>query len=221
MRKYIAVVCVSLAAMCGYKLYAIYPQEITNDISDDRTTEITTIGLDDVIEKDEPELYVTTEHLDTQSADSAILDKLLDENEEMNPDLKAFIASGQPEKIMAYFADYRKRRAELIQEKMSTEGTDHQWEAQMTQYFALSEQLIPQVKGIHLNAADCRESICALTVNYGSDIENYKDIEPYMTNIGNVLGLDTWVHHDASDKGGVIYLAKERLTLPEAEAEAI
>lgn len=134
---------------------------------------------------------------------------------EMSPELKSYIANAQPEKIMEFFAVARKERAEKIQAMMQEEGEDPAWKDEMLQYFTLSETLAPQMKGVTLLNADCRESVCALEVDYGQYVKNYKEIEPYMSNIGNLIGLDAWVHHDALPHGGVIYFAKENSTLPE------
>lgn len=134
---------------------------------------------------------------------------------EMSPELKSYIANAQPEKIMEFFAQARKERAEKIQTIMQDEGEDLEWKDELLQYFTLSETLVPQMKGMTLVNADCRESVCALEVDYGQYITSYKEIEPYMSNIGNLIGLDAWVHHDALPHGGVIYFARENATLPE------
>ncbi|RLU00138.1 hypothetical protein [Ketobacter sp.] len=134
---------------------------------------------------------------------------------EMSPELMSYIANAQPEKIMEFFALARKERAETIQAMMRDEDENPEWKDEMLQYFTLSETLAPQMKGVTLLNADCRESVCALQVDYGQYIKNYQDIEPFLSNIGNLVGLDAWVHHDALPHGGVIYFARENTALPE------
>lgn len=134
---------------------------------------------------------------------------------EMSPELMSYIANAQPEKIMEFYAEARKERAESIQAMMRDEHENPEWKDEMLQYFTLSETLAPQMKGVTLVNADCRESVCALQVDYGQYIKHYKDIEPYLSNIGNLVGLEAWVHHDALPHGGVIYFARENTALPE------
>lgn len=144
----------------------------------------------------------------TEQADSG-------EPPEMSAELKSYIASAQPEKVMEFFAQARRERAEKIQAIMQDESVDQEWENQMKQYLSDAEIVLPPLKGITLITADCRETICALEVDYGKDVKNYKQIEPYMSNIGSIVGMDTWVHHDALPHGGVIYFARENTELPE------
>lgn len=209
-----------LLIVIAYVVYGLYPKEML--------IQSTQSDADSIQEKHQK---ANTQSNLIQATNRSAKNSLLDlniqetkpdkesiENEVMSPSLKQFIASGDPQKIMTHFANARKERAILIQEHMSTEGVDHAWEAQIEQYVELSYSIIPEAKGLILSSTDCRESICALEFIYADNAHDYKKMEPYMSNIGNVLGVDAWVHHDATPNSGVIYLAKEDIRLPQLES---
>lgn len=220
MKKSISIALATLVAVGGAGLYTFYPsagdQKLVSNTELEQNPYM--VFLDEE-QKEEVRKDVEESRADAVSGSNdqqAEVDpSVVEEIPEMSPELKSYIANAQPEKIMEFFAQARKERAEKIQAMMEDEGEDQEWKEEMLQYFTLSETLVPQMKGITLLNADCRESVCALQVDYGQYIKNYKEIEPYMSNIGNLIGLDAWVHHDAMPHGGVIYFARENMELPE------
>ncbi|MBA54283.1 MAG: hypothetical protein CMK89_07500 [Pseudomonadales bacterium] len=222
MKKSISIALAGLAVIGGAVVYALYPSPTDEKLTSNAELEQNPYMV--FLDEDQKE-DVRKRYAEAREDASAAVDNQLPQAEfaatedvpKMSPELKSYIANAQPEKIMEFFAQARKERAEKIQAIMDDEGEDQEWKEEMLQYFTLSETLVPQMKGITLLNADCRESICALQVDYGQYIKNYKEIEPYMSNIGNLIGLDAWVHHDAMPHGGVIYFAKENTALPELQ----
>ena len=220
MKKSISIALATLVAVGGAGLYTFYPSgSDENLVSNTELEQNPYMVFLDEEQKEEVRKNVEASRADaipgSNDQPAEVDPAMVEEVPEMSPELKSYIANAQPEKIMEFFAQARKERAEKIQAMMEDEGEDQEWKEEMQQYFTLSETLVPQMKGITLLNADCRESICALQVDYGQYIKNYKDIEPYMSNIGNLIGLDAWVHHDAMPHGGVIYFARENMALPE------
>lgn len=220
MKKSISIALATLVAVGGAGLYTFYPS--TSDEKLVSNAELEQNPYMVFLDEDQKEEVRESFDQSREEVSSGIDDQqvkaestVVEEVPEMSPELQNYIANAQPEKIMEFFAQARKERAEKIQAMMEDEGEDQEWKEEMLQYFTLSETLVPQMKGIALLNADCRESVCALQVDYGQYIKNYKEIEPYMSNIGNLIGLDAWVHHDAMPHGGVIYFARENMELPE------
>lgn len=215
MKKVILFSFLIIAGVLGFKAYLLYPKEIIVGAplpKDEKSKHAVVVSKEEMLLTfEEPTLPRPAEQKMDASPEQ-------DAKQEVSEELKNFIASGKPEKIMEHFATARKARAAKIQLVMAKEGVDMKWESQMENIFALSERLLPKLTRVNLIETDCRESICALRVGYDDELKSYKEIEPYMSNIGNVLGLDTWVHHDAFKNGGVIYFAKESQRLPELEA---
>ncbi|WP_455204531.1 hypothetical protein [Kaarinaea lacus] len=135
--------------------------------------------------------------------------------DDANTALEKFVGSGRPEAIMQFYAQRRRARAQLVQAKMNSEYDDPQWSSELTQRFEFARQLMPGLKSMSLTQTDCRESICALHLEYGGTA--YKKVAPFMQHIGTMLGSDAWVHHDAMPDGPVVYVARNDTQLPDVE----
>ena len=132
------------------------------------------------------------------------------------PDVTAkYVATGKPEQIMAYYAQLRRARAELVQNQMNAETSDSQWAEDLSQRFEFARGLLPTLSGMELAQTDCRQTICALHLNVSSS--DYKRYEPYMQHIGNALGADAWVHPDANPGETVVYVARAETKLPDLD----
>lgn len=172
-----------------------------------------------------PDVVATSLPANTQQSSLAsdssnaqpVAENVIDVIVEENPDSKLadFFASGKPEKIKQYYAERRRQRAALVQGQMDEEYPDPEWSAELSQRFEFASSLVPGLPTMSLSQVDCRETICALHVGIGDS--GYKTIAPFMDHIGTVLGSDTWVHHDATPSGAVIYVAEVDMQLPDLE----
>ncbi len=127
-----------------------------------------------------------------------------------------FVASGKPEAIQAYFAERRRARAALMQQEMSWESEDRAWSEDLQRRFEEAEKIVPGLGGVAVSQADCRETICALHIWFEGD-SGYRELAPYVDNIGMVLGSEAWVHHDADPNVAIVYIAKPDTKLPDLE----
>lgn len=126
--------------------------------------------------------------------------------------LQEFVASGDPQGIRRVFAERRQARAELVKAAMDNQQIDSQWSDEITARFEFARNLVPELAGLTLTRADCRKSICALHISFAEN--GYEKYQPYLQQVGIVLGSDAWVHHDALPDGGVVYVAKDDVQLP-------
>jgi hypothetical protein len=129
-----------------------------------------------------------------------------------------FVASGNPAAIQAFFAERRRARAELMQKEMSWESEDPRWSEDLRKKFEDAEKIVPGLSSMVFSDADCRETICAVHVEFVDS--DYDALAPYMSNIGMVLGSEAWVHHDAEPNAAVVYIAKPDAKLPGLERSA-
>lgn len=130
--------------------------------------------------------------------------------------MAAYVKSGNPEEVMRMYAEKRQARAELLQRQMDAENLDTNWADELAKKFANLHRVLPGIKGVSLTATDCRQSICALHLDF-SQADDYQRLAPMIANAGNVLGSDAFVHHDAKPQGAVMYLSREDHILPDME----
>jgi len=140
-----------------------------------------------------------------------------DQND-VDQQIKALVNSGNPKAIQTFFATQRKERAERIKEVMETQGDNPLWAESLTAQFTEMQQLFPNFNLLKLEATDCRTSICSLDIRYGSD-ESVEQYIQAMSHVGQVLGMDAFVHHDAGDGLAVIYLGRDDVKLPGNDSE--
>lgn len=136
--------------------------------------------------------------------------------EQIDPLVADFVATGNPQQVMDYFKQRRAARAELLQRKMSQENLDEGWSRELQEQYVNAKMLVPGLDKLDLNDADCRESICALQFDYAANSQ-YRELKPLMSNVGNVLGADAFVHYDALPGGAVIYVSRGETRLPDLE----
>jgi len=158
-------------------------------------------------EKDGPEKSVV---VPIQNSDDIIgIKPSADEN------LKNYLATAKPDKIKEYYAKLRQARAELVLNQLNAEQPDQRWADELTQKFQVANTLVPGLPKLDIAESDCRETICALQIDMKKG--TYKKYAPYMQHIGTVLGMDTWVHHDAKPDAAVIYVARAEASLPKLD----
>ncbi|NVJ59625.1 MAG: hypothetical protein HWE27_04500 [Gammaproteobacteria bacterium] len=133
-------------------------------------------------------------------------------------DIQQFVKSGNPKKVQAYFARQRSERAKLVLEEMSLQGDDSAWAEDLRSKFSDMQNLFPGFEDLTLSSTDCRDSICALSIRFDTQLN--RDHYAALKNLNNVLGMDTFVHHDAGEGLSVIYLAKEGASLPNIKKES-
>jgi len=146
--------------------------------------------------------------VDIEQVKQAVAESTLNSDEQ----LSKYISSAKPEKIMQYYAQLRKARAELVQSQMSTEGVDTAWTDEIKSRFEFVRGVSPVLSNLNISTTDCRQTICALHMQLSK--EEYQKVEPYMQHIGTAMGSDAFVHHDAGPNEAVIYVARVDKELP-------
>lgn len=136
--------------------------------------------------------------------------------DQLDPLVADFVATGNPQQVMDFFKQRRTARAELLQRKMSQENLDERWSRELQDQYLNAKTLLPGMDKLDLNNADCRESICALELTYIGGSQ-YRDVQPLMSNIGNVLGADAFVHYDALPDTAIVYVSRGETRLPGLE----
>ena len=135
---------------------------------------------------------------------------------QMDPLVADFVATGNPQQVMDFYKQRRAARAEMLQRHMSQENLDERWSKELTEQYSTAKALVPGLNKLDLATADCRETICALQFDFTSNTQ-YREVRPLMANIGNVLGSDAFVHHDALPHGAIIYVSRGESPLPDLE----
>lgn len=128
--------------------------------------------------------------------------------------MDSYYKSANPKGIMDYYAKQRQARAALLQAQMERENVDAMWAQNIVDRFSQLNRILPGVTGLKLASADCRESLCAVNINFDT-ANDYQRLAPLLANVGNVMGTESWIHHDAKPQGAVLYLAKEGKPLPD------
>ncbi len=156
-------------------------------------------------------LFMFSETLDKQNKEKQNEYQSISSEDEI---MAAYMKTANPQLVMQKYAERRKARAELLQRKMDEENQDPIWEDALRKRFNELGSILPGVNTLTLSQADCRQSICALHLNY-TDREEYKKVAPYIANAGIVLGSDAFIHYDAEPSEAVLYVSREDQVLPD------